>query len=312
MSQPISFEFTTPCSRLVAGDAMKKHPATDDNGQPRLIKTGQNAGQQREDFYVGIAVPKTQQDWKLEPWGQVIIQAAVSEFPHLIDAQGNNLNPNMPVALKIVDGDSPHPNKAGAIPNQKEGYPGHWIINAATSGAPARLYEFDQASQRAVPLGAGKEIKRGYYVQLHAKVTGNNSNQQPGVYINPEMICFLYYGDEIQSGGPDVSQASFGVGIGQMPQGASTTPMGGMVATGQATPPAQQAAQTPPPVQQPTDVAPPPPPATDLMNGPQSDVAPPPPPVEEMFTYNGKTQSREEWKKAGWQDAQIDAHCKRV
>jgi hypothetical protein len=304
MSQLAKFEFTTPCSRLVAGDAMKKHPSMDDNGAQRLIKTGQNAGQPREDFYVGIAVPKTQADWKNEPWGRVIVQAAVAAFPHLVDANGNNTNPNMPVAMKVIDGDSPHPNKAGSIPNQKEGYPGHWIINAASAGSPARLYEFDHQAKVAKPLTAGKEIKRGYFVQLNAEVTSNNSTQQPGVYVNPNMICLIAFGDEIYSG-PDVDSAGFGVDATQLPQGASMTPTGGVTSTGQVdTPPATN--QAPP--QDDT----PPPPATDLANGPGTDDTPPPP-VEELFSYQGKPgKTRAQWNAAGWKDAQIDQHCTKL
>lgn len=297
MSTKQVFEFTTPVGRLVAGDAMKKHPATDDNNQPVLIKTGQNAGQPREDYYIGVAVPKTQADWKLEPWGQKIVQAANAGFPHLIDAQGNNLNPNMPVALKVVDGDSTFPNKAGNKPCDKEGYPGHWVINAATSGLGARLYRWSEQDGKAIPLTEGDEIKRGYYVQLNAKVDPNGSAQQPGVYITPSMLCMIAYGQEIYTG-PNVDEAGFGP-TGALPAGASTMPIGGTAPTGTTETKTVE-------------------PAHDLAAGPGGDEVPPPlddvtpPPADDpILVYQGKEKPRSAWlAMPGWSEAMVDQHCK--
>lgn len=308
MSQVQVFEFTTPLGRLVSGDAMKKHLATDDNQQPVLIKTGPNAGQQREDYYVGVAIPKTPNvDWKQEPWGQQIVTAANAGFPHLIDNQGTNLNPNMPVALKVIDGDSTFPNKAGNKPCDKEGYPGHWVINAATSGMSARLYKWSQQQQKPLPLPEGDEIKRGYYVQLNAKVDPNGSAQQPGVYITPSMICMIAYGEEIYSG-PNADDAGFGMN-GALPSGASLTPVGGVAPTG------GQPAQQPPvqPAQQPAVQ-----PAHDLANGPGAAITPPPldevtpPPVDDpVLTYNGQQRKKSEWlAMPGWTEAMVNQHCK--
>lgn len=295
MSQKEIINFLTPVGRLISGSVTE--PRTEDSeGRPLVFKSGPNAGQPREEYGIGIAIPKTQQDWKLEPWAGPLLQAAQRDFPHLFTAPGQLANPAQAFAFKVTDGDSTVPNTRGNKPCDMEGAAGNWVVWMSNGFAP-KLYKWDTQSNRAVALAPGEEIKRGYYIEAFGSTSGNNAQgNQSGIYINLSMVCLRAYGDEIVSG-PSVEQAGFGGGA--LPTGASTMPTSG---TAQQTPP-------PAPQQQPAEQAPPPP-ATDLMNGPQGDMAPPPPPsVEEMYTYNGKTQSRDAWKAAGWVDAQIDAHC---
>ena len=295
MSQKEIINFLTPVGRLISGSVTEAR-TEDSEGRPMVFKSGPNVGQPREEYGIGIAIPKTQQDWKLEPWAGPLLQAAQRDFPHLFTAPGQLANPAQAFAFKVTDGDSQVPNTRGNKPCDMEGAPGNWVVWMSNGFAP-KLYKWDTQSNRAVALAPGEEIKRGYYIEAFGSTSGNNAQgNQSGIYINLSMVCLRAYGDEIVSG-PSVEQAGFGGGA--LPTGASTMPTAGT------------AQQTPPPVpQQQTAVQAPPPPATDLMNGPQGDVAPPPPPpVEEMYTYNGKTQSRDAWKAAGWVDAQIDAHC---
>ena len=297
MSQKEIINLLTPVGRLISG-SVKEARKEDSEGRLLVYKTGSNAGQPREEYGIGIAVPKTQQDWKLEPWVAPLLQAAQRDFPHLFTAPGQLANESQPFAWKIKDGDSQVPNTRGNKPCDMEGAAGNWIIWMNNGFAP-KLYKWDTQSNSAVTLAPGEEIKRGYYVEAYGSVSGNNSQgNQSGIYINLLMVCLRGYGDEIVSG-PSVEQVGFGGG---------SMPVGTLMPTSGTTTP-----QTPPPVQQSdASVAPPPPPADDLKNGPQSDIAPPPPPVEEMYEYNGKILSRDAWKASGWQDAQIDSHCKRV
>lgn len=293
MSQKEIINFLTPVGRLISGSVTEVR-TEDSEGRPLVFKSGPNVGQPRGEYSIGIAIPKTQQDWKLEQWAGPLLQAAQRDFPHLFTAPGQLANPQQAFAFKVTDGDSQVPNTRGNKPCDMEGAKGNWVVWMNNGFAP-KLYKWDPQSNRAVALAPGEEIKRGYYVEAFGSTLGNNQQgNQSGIYINLSMVCLRAYGDEIVSG-PSVEQAGFGGGA--LPTGASTMPTAG---TAQQIPPQQQqqtAQQTPPP-------------ATDLMNGPQSDMAPPPPPpVEEMYTYNGKTQSRDAWKAAGWVDAQIDAHC---
>ena len=189
------------------------------------------------------------------------------------------------------------PNSSGNRPCDKQGAPGNWVIWMSNGFAP-KLYKWDTQTNQAVALAPGEEIKRGYYAEAYGTVQGNKATgNQSGIYLNLSMVCMRAYGDEIVSG-PSVEQAGFGQGA--LPQGASTMP----AANTTNVPPSA------PPVQEPQVNTAPPPPAHDLAQGPGGNVAPPPPPVEvEMYDYQGKKQTRDEWKAAGWSDAQIDAHC---
>ena len=311
MSQKEIINFLTPVGRLISGSVTEAR-TEDSEGRPLVYKSGPNVGQPREEYGIGIAIPKTQQNWKLEPWAGPLLQAAQRDFPHLFTAPGQLANPNQAFAFKVTDGDSQVPNTRGNKPCDMEGAPGNWVVWMNNGFAP-KLYKWDTQSNRAVALAPGEEIKRGYYVEAFGSTSGNNAQgNQSGIYINLSMVCLRAYGEELVSG-PSVEQAGFGGGT--LPTGASTMPTAGTPSPA----PQQQTAEQAPPPPPATDLMngpqgyiappPPPPPATDLMNGPQGDIAPPPPPVEEMFTYNGKTQSRDAWKAAGWVDAQIDAHC---
>ncbi|AFC22387.1 Gp2.5-like ssDNA binding protein and ssDNA annealing protein [Vibrio phage CP-T1] len=291
MAQQEIINILTPVGRIISGSCHESRKE-DSDGRPLLVKHGPNAGQPREEYGIGLAVPKTQQDWKYESWAAPILLAAHRDFPHLFSAPGQLINPAQPFAWKITDGDSQVPNTRGNKPCDMEGARGNWIIWLNNGYAP-KLYKWDAQKGQAVPLAPGEEIKRGYYAEAYGSVQGNNAQgNQSGVYINLSMVCLRAYGDEIVSG-PTVEQAGFGGGA--LPQGASTMP------TNNVTPPPAQQSQA--------QHTPPPPPATDMRNGPQGDIPPPPPPAVDMYTYNGKTQTRDAWKAAGWNDAQIDAHC---
>ena len=57
----------------------------------------------------GLAVPKTQQDWKQEAWAAPLLQAAHRDFPNLFTAPGVLANPAQQFAWKVMDGDSTTP-----------------------------------------------------------------------------------------------------------------------------------------------------------------------------------------------------------
>lgn len=295
----------TVAGRLVAGDVVRGK-TEDADGRPLLIKNGPNAGQPRTEWYAGLAVPKNPSvpDWKMEPWGQTIMQVARQSFPNMFDAQGN-LHPNMQFAFKVTDGDSQIPNTKNIKPCDREGWSGHWVIHFANGFAP-KLYQMLQGDPSAIALQPGIEIKTGYYAEIFGSIVGNNATgNQCGVFINMSMVCLRGYGPEIQVG-PSVEAAGFGQSA--APVGASATPVGGV---GQSAAPTQQQSQVtnPPPVPnaQETIATPPVEPATDLVN------PPPVPNVEPKFEYSGKVHTMAEWiAMPGWTESMVQQHCKPV
>lgn len=293
---------TTPVGRIIGGSCTE--PRTEDSqGNPLIFKKGANIGQPRVEYSIGLAIPKTQADWKQELWAQPILQAATRDFPHLFSTPGVLVNPAQKFAFKVTDGDSTMLNSNGNRPCDSEGAPGNWVVWFANGYAP-KLYTWDTAQNKAVTLAPGEEIKRGFYAEVYGSVSGNGAaGDQAGIFINLSMVCMRGYGPEIMSG-PTVDQAGFGGGA--LPAGASTMPVGGT----QQTPPANTQ-QTPPPPANTQQT--PPPPANDLVNGPGATAPPPPPPpAVENYSYNGVVKTRDEWSAAGWNDAQIDANCTKV
>ena len=201
--------FTTPVGRMVMG-SLYKPQTTDAEGKPLTIKSGPNAGQAKVQYFFALAIPKTgEQHWSQTPWGATIWKVGHEAFP-----QGQADAPSF--AWKIVDGDSAIPNKAGKKPCDREGYPGNWVLSFSSGFAP-KIYNKDGTAAIIEP----DAVKLGYFIQVNGDVDGNNSAQQPGVYLNHSMVALSAYGPEI-SIGPDASTAGFGTA--PLPAGAMATP----------------------------------------------------------------------------------------
>ena len=271
-------EILTPVGRLVMGDCFEAQ-TTDAEGKPLLIKNGPNTGQPRVDYYMGIAVPKTDAGYN-ELWAKVHGEARLA-FPGLFDAAGNCVNPKF--AFKIIDGDSRVPNTKGIKPCDREGFAGHWVLNFSGGFAP-KCYTAGGAEVITDP----NMIKRGYFIRIYGSVKGNGSQQQPGIFLNHSMVELVGYGEEIITG-PRGDAVFGGSPAGALPAGASATPVAGAAPIAQAPPPpagaaVAPAAMAPPPA---TTTALPPPaatqaappastvaPAPDFLNGPATAPAP--------------------------------------
>lgn len=210
-------QFTTPVGRLVWGSLYVPRDK-DAEGKPLVIKTGPSAGQPTKKWDFGVAVPKgAEQHWNQTQWGQLIWQTGHAGFP------GGQANAPT-FAWKVTDGDSQIPNRKGRKPVDQEGYPRHWILSFSSS-YPPRTYNADGSKQYTEQ--DGQPIKNGHYVQVAGNVDSNGSANQPGVYLNHNMVAHSGYGAEIISG-PDATAVGFGQS--PLPPGASTVPVGGMVA----------------------------------------------------------------------------------
>jgi hypothetical protein len=292
----------TPTGRMLWGSLYE--PQTKDaDGKPLVIKTGPDAGKPTQRYAFGVGIPKgAERHWAETPWGAPIWATGHAGFPQ--QAQSPSF------AWKVTDGDSTVPNKNGKRPCDKEGYPGHWVLSFSSSFAP-RVFNKDGSAPIAEP-GA---VKCGYYIQVAGTVDSNGSTQNPGVYLNHNMVALQGYGTEIVSG-PDA--ASVGFGQGPAPVGMQAAPVGGLVA-----PPAPVGAPTaapapPPPAPAPVAALVPPLPVTPAPSFlAPAGVAPPPPPVAApppaapagpVMTAKANGATYAAMIAAGWTEATLRQH----
>ncbi len=265
-------EILTPVGRLVSGDCFD--PQTKDaENNPLIIKTGPNAGKPRVNYYLGLAIAKSEPGY--QALSEVIMNEARTGFPQLFDAQGNCTNPAF--SFKITDGDSTIPNSKGKKPCDNVGYPGHWVLHFSGSYAPKCCRMNNGVAEDIIdPL----MLKRGYYIRIYGSVASNGSTQQPGIYLNHSRVELVGYGQEIASG---VSAAvAFAGPAAVLPAGASATPVAPESTI--ATPAAP-------------GTAPAAPPHTEILT----------PPADFNVVVQGNVVSALALKAANWTDAQIAA-----
>ena len=211
MSQ-LAVNLTSLVGRIVMGNLYKGNDK-DVDGKPRVIKSGPNAGQPTIQFFFALAIPKNpgETHWSQTVWGKQIFAVGSQAFPNAAQSPA--------FAWKIEDGDSAIPNKKGRKPCDTEGFAGNWILKFSSGFAP-KIYRVEGSGY--VPETTPDYVKPGYFVEVNFTVDGNGSQQQPGVYVNPNIVMFRAYGPEIISG-PDVSACGFGQS--PLPAGASTVPL---------------------------------------------------------------------------------------
>ena len=187
--------------RLVQGDVftpqtknMTGGPLTDLKGNPKV------------QYFIGVAVPKTDQAMLAE-WAKLQAIAAAG-FPG-----GESARPDF--AWKVLDGDQP-------VNAQKVGFPGCMVFRF-TSGFEVKAYTQGGATRIVDP----QQIKRGYFIRVVFTAKANGNAQKPGLYLNTALVELVGYGEEI-SNGPDAAALLGAAGAVAMPAGASATP----VATG--------------------------------------------------------------------------------
>lgn len=205
-------KITLPIGRMVWGSCYEAQTKNFD-GTPLVIKTGPDAGKPTVKYAFGVAIPKgAERSWGETPWGQLIVAEAAASFPRgEYQQQG--------FAWKITDGDSTAIKKGATRPiNQSTGYPGHWVVSFSST-YPPKLYRDNGQAQLTEP----GFIKTGYYIQVAGSVAGNKNLNNPGVYINHDLVCFSAYGEEIFTG-TDPLSAGFG---GALPAGATAAPAAG-------------------------------------------------------------------------------------
>ena len=315
--------FTTPVMRLVQG-SVDEPQTKDQQGRPRVVQSGPNAGQPNPQYFIAGAIPKNDPAWPA--FWALIVNQAVTDFPHLfpqgaaplIAAGGPDPYGGPPAgsstvrafAFKVLDGDGFDTN--GKANGTKEGFAGHWVVRFA-SGFPPRCFHAGRyAAQEQIQ--EKNAIRRGYYIRVNGTLEGNGNAQKPGLYMNISLVELSGYGPEIVSG-PDAAEA-FGATPAALPPGATAMPQ----AAG--APPAypQQAPTAAPPAypqQAPTaappPASPPPPPYTAYMQQPAA--APPPAPAAApapaagpVLTAKAGATTYAAFIAAGWTDETLRQH----
>lgn len=299
-----------PTGRVVQGSLYKAQDK-DGDGKPLVVKSGPNIGKPTIKYFFAVAIKKgAEVHWASTEWG-----AKIWALGHSLWPAGQGQAPTF--AWKVEDGDSGIPNKKGKKNNDREGFPGNWVVNFSSGFAP-RIYN----SNGTQPIVDPDYVKPGHFVQVLGTVDSNRSDMNPGMYINHSLIAFQGYGPEIHQG-PDAAAVGFGGGA--APTGMQATPVGGMTPPPPAGPPAAPAAPgaAPPPYIPPAapaaaPAAPAAPPAVPVVPQP-SMIAPPAPPaappaapaapVGPVFT--AKAPAGTTWASmlaAGWNEATARQH----
>ncbi len=216
----MGIEVMSPVGRFVQGSMSLEKKMDPQTNKPKLDENGQEI----MEMYMSLAIRKD--DPGLAAFYGAIAAQAQADFPHLF-VNGNCTHPQF--AMKVQDGDGNDSN--GKSVKDKPGFAGHYIFKMATRYLPKCFYEgkFDPSQQIQNPA---EVIKRGYYVRVNVYVSGNGvkpneTNKKPGIYLSPNLVSLVGFGEVIQ-GGPDAvaTFAKAGAPL-HLPPGMSATPVVG-------------------------------------------------------------------------------------
>lgn len=180
-----------PKSRIVSGnttlweqavDYHTKQKKTDKNGNPLM----QN--------WVHLAIPK--QDFITHVWPHMV-QEAMTKYPNASQIHPDQyLNDRF--AWKVIDGDSPLCPEGSKVPyNQREGFPGHYIIKLSTYAFCPDTVVYQNGMYQKVDKS---QVKTGYYVVATVKVEAH-ADKNGGLYWNPNIYELVEIGQVIAGEG---------------------------------------------------------------------------------------------------------------
>jgi hypothetical protein len=195
----------SPKGRYVQGDAFEAQ-TKDQQGNPLTIKTGPNAGQPTQRYFMAVAFLKS--DPATLPYLLQMRNVAVQAWAKFFPAPTNTpplfgcTHPKF--SIKIMDGDGVDDN--GKQNSTKEGFAGHWVVKYSSAFAP-QVFDagkYDQMQRVDIDKAKHSLLKRGYYVRMYANVESNMNDQRPGLYVNLNLVEIVHAGEEIVSG-PDAA-----------------------------------------------------------------------------------------------------------
>ena len=210
--------FVIPPGRLISGNLTTKN-LTDMHGKPN----------ESPNYWFAVAVPKT------SPGIAEAIQALINfTFEALrtnpaLGAAQCGFEPQQgyqhaPFSWKLRDGD-------GAKWRGKEGAANCWIFEYSTA------ISFVSANNLNIPIDPAT-INLGDWVDVATMCQFNDNAEKPGIYMNPQGVRLLGYGERINPG-PSAAQL-FGAAPAMLPAGASATPLATAQPGGFAQPQQQQ------------------------------------------------------------------------
>ncbi len=295
MARSEKLELLTPAGRWVQGDPFEMQ-TKDKDGNLRVVKSGPNIGQPSPQMFVAIAIPKLINGAPNQEFAAFLAKVdpfARATWPHLFPAAPPANGRLFPIrgveflgdicispkfTIKIKDGDGYDDN--GKSNASKDGFAGCWVVSFA-SGYACKVVRSSGPNVWDTLTPEMRAIKRGDWCRISGTASGNNNNDNPGLYMNLDIFEWLGVGDEIVVG-PDVATRLATPAY--LPPGVSTVPTGG------AAPPLPPGATTAPPP--PPGATTPPPPAT---SGP-------------VMTAKANGQTYDAMIKAGWTDATLVEH----
>lgn len=219
--------FTSPIGRLVQGDCYEMQ-TTDSEGRPRVFKSGPKVGQPNPQIFIAVAFPKMVphpqtgalvENWEFNELYALMVKVSQTEWPALFP-NGATQSTARDYAWKLLDGDGY--DTKGKANFDKDGFAGHWVLRFGSGYVPKTLVETAPNVFETTTA-----IKRGYYVRIAGNITGNDSTQTPGIYLNLELVQLVGTGPEIVGGMDAV--AAFGTKSGVVPAGMGALAPGGGV-----------------------------------------------------------------------------------
>jgi hypothetical protein len=272
-------QFTSGTGRLVWGHPLVKKAKTGNDGKPVIGKDGQPVMVHA----FGVAFPKAatlpaeRQHESFEATLWPIMQGEA------MLACSNNIPGHF--AWKYKDGDTNTGHRQGKPYNEREGYPGHYVLNFETQIDVIGYIRDPQTG--AWNQCTDRDMKTGDFIVVSGDISGNkpdNPSHTPSLFINPRGVLLIGLGQAIMNaptadqmfGGRQFSMPPGALPPGSMPAApaGAPMPMGMPPVPGQ--PPTAPAA---PQYQQPAPMAPQPqyaPPAAPVYAAPVAPVAPQP------------------------------------
>lgn len=287
-------EVTSGVGRIVWGDPTTPRDKIDQDTKQKVLNAD---GTVKKQTSFGVAFPKVE------------FQSVIWPAMHAESAKGFPAGVPNNFSWKYVDGDGV--DSQGKPYAERPGYAGCIVLAISTELQPPGIFKLENGVYRQMQPN---EIKCGDYVRMGLNFKVNiptNRLHKPGLFVNPQAVEFIGYGEEIKTGFVADPNALFGGQQVALPPGASATPVaapGGAQMPGMgAAPPAPGGMPGNPTMPgAPAMVAPAPP--QTIAPSPVAAPAPPPPtgpqrPTDPSHIHAAGTPGEQWWINGAWTPA---------
>lgn len=179
-----------PKGRVVSGNPASWEQATDYH--TKQVKVDKN-GQPLMQNWCHIAIPKA--DFLAKVW-PIMVQEAMKTNPNAANVHPDNYLSDK-FAWKVINGDSPMCAEGSKTPyNQREGFPGHYIIKLSTYAFAPGVVVYQNGAYHRLNES---QIKTGDYVVASVKLEAH-AEKSGGLYWNPNVYELVELGGALSSG----------------------------------------------------------------------------------------------------------------